>query len=88
MFEDKQCIVCGATFTPIRFTQVMCPNPECKQIHRRALMREYNKKRYIPASKKREMKRQPKPDTIVGEGYAERQVAKTLSMVSKINTEL
>lgn len=31
---------------------------------------------------------EPKPDTIVAIGYAERQMAETLKMVSKINTEL
>ena len=39
-------------------------------------------------AKKRKGEEQPKQDTIIVAGYAERQIAATLKMAGKVNTEL
>lgn len=92
-YEPRRCCICGKEYVPRRIDQKTCGAEECKKQNRRehtvrniAEIRERNKK-YM--QKKRDEKRwTPRPDTIVAEGYADRQRAKTLAMVGKIKVEV
>lgn len=88
----KQCDYCGNWFEPKHGGKKMCP--ECTQViqrHKgRNLPRMYSGPTDVPSHERavRERCIQRVKDTIVAEGYADRQRAKTLSMVTKIDTTL
>lgn len=93
-FEPRTCKYCGRTFIPTHPNNQLC-SVECKRARRRITQLEWQQENAFKyADQKRDYMRRyregatTKPDTIIGEGYAERQIAKTLSMVPKINTEL
>lgn len=92
MSITRECEICGAEFVPINNYRRMCP--ECRNaIH-------HNKGRKLPRSYKnptdvikyenelRERNYENYRDHIVAEGYASRQIAKTLESVGRIKTEL
>ena len=88
----KECTVCGAEFAPEHGNKKMCP--ECTNALQRnkgrGLPREYEAPGDIETYERRIRERYMARyrDTIVAEGYADRQRAKTLAMVGKIRTEL
>lgn len=93
-YEEKKCNMCGKIFTPYRKDQVTCGDPVCVQANRRlnnrARYRE-NPEKFRERNRRYMQKireRQPKKDTIVAIGYAERQREQTLKMVGKIKVEL
>ena len=95
-YEPRPCEICGAMFKPGRSDQRTCGSPECKQERLwrpQSKWREKNYAHVIEANrramaKKREAEKKPKQDTIIGAGYAERQIKATLKMAGKVNTEL
>lgn len=88
-FYNKQCSVCGRVFIPTHGRQKMCV--DCKgyinsgRYYRTAAA--YNVSASDNAIKRR-FEEKERNCTIVGEGYAERQVANTLKKVPPIKTEL
>lgn len=98
--EPKRCEICGKEYIPRRSDQRTCASEECKKARQRLNYLEYRKKNYAAVlesnrrsmakkRKEREMEKQPpKPDTIVAIGYAERQMAASLKMAGRVNTEL
>lgn len=96
-YEPKLCIVCGKEFIPRRCNQKSCGGPECKREVQRMARKAYIKKNYLKVRDdnrkymqrmRGEIGRTPKPDTIVAEGYAERQIARSLELAGKVRTEL
>lgn len=98
-YGPKICIVCGKEYIPFRCDQRCCGTPECKKGLQRINQREYRARNYdrVLANNRRTMrarrdaekrKMQQKNDTIIGEGYAERQIEATLKMVGRVRTEL
>ena len=93
-YEPRICEMCGKLYKPGRFDQRTCGSVECVRERKRRSAIQYQNAEY--RERKREFmrrKRDPgayetKPDTIIGEGYAERQMEQTLKMVGKVNTEL
>lgn len=95
-YEPKPCEICGKMFKPGRIDQRTCGSPECKHERLRRTQNKWREKNYAHVieanrramAKKREAEKQPKQDTIIGAGYAERQIAATLAKAGKVNTEL
>ena len=99
-YEPRLCIICGKEYIPKRSDQRTCGSDECMRARQRLNYLEYRKKNYAAVletnrrcmAKRREErmreKNPPKPDTIVAIGYAERQIAETLNIVGRVNTEL
>lgn len=100
-FEPRTCAVCGTVFIPERANVKTCDNPKCKKQRQRQQQRDWYKANYASAQERRrdQAKRikeenkvdephQPKPDTIVAIGYADRQRQETLKMAGRINTKL
>lgn len=93
-YEPRVCKFCGRLYKPGRKDQFTCGSPECTRERKRRYATKYQTGEY--KERKREYMRQrrspgvyePKPDTIIGEGYAERQIAETLKIVGRVNTEL
>ncbi len=95
----KQCCICGEYFETNRSNRKTCGDPDCKHIQhlgylriyaankrreKRSEVNEYNRKwmRGYRAEQKR--KEAEKVDTLIGLNYAERQMAKTLEMVGRV----
>lgn len=96
-YEPRQCVVCGKEYIPRRENQKSCGGPECKREVQRMARKAYIKKNYVKVhdDNRKYIQRMrnseqwaPKPDTIVAEGYAERQMAASLKMAGKIKVEL
>lgn len=94
-YEPRVCEICGRLYKPSRKDQRTCASVECVRERKRiygikkknegvykARKREYMRRTRSPEERK------PKPDTIVADGYAERQMAETLKMVGRVKTEL
>lgn len=87
----KNCVVCGQPFEANRASRVTCGSPACKQMHHAEYVREYLARRrkehrdevneYNRKWMQTYRKQKPKEDTLTGEGYAERQMRKTLESV-------
>ena len=96
MMEPRQCRVCGKMFMPTHSNNQLC-SAECKRIRRKMtqdawLDRNRAKKNELNKLHMRKV-RGPitdgsKTDAIIGEGYAERQIASTLAKVEPIKTTL
>lgn len=94
----KNCVICGKPFEC--YGRAITCSPECRAEKNRRYRREYKRNEYLLQRKKeydreyRQRKkndiasRRQRQDNIIGEGYAERQIAQTLSMVEPIKTEL
>lgn len=91
----KQCCICGKTFETNRKVQVTCGSTECKNAQHKEYLRKYMTqyrsvhKAEINQRNKEYMRRargskQSKDDTLIGLNYAERQKAKTLEMVGRV----
>ena len=95
-YEPRPCEICGAMFKPGRIDQRTCGSPECKHERLRRTQSKWREKNYAHVieanrramAKKRKAEEQPKQDTIIGTGYAERQIAATLAKAGKVRTEL
>ena len=96
-YEPRVCEICGRLYKPSRKDQRTCASEECTRERRRiyalkkqgegvykARKREYMRRRRERASEAY----QPKPDTIVAIGYADRQMEQTLKMVGRVKVEL
>ena len=92
MREPKACEICGEMFTPRDSRQRACASEECKRLLHRKIQREYEKthpKRNSNRYKKMKFEQRVKhEDTIIGEGYAERQIADSLRIAGKVRVEL
>lgn len=88
----KECKCCGQSFEAKHGNKQLCPDCEDVVLHHRgfARSRQYDNptdpEAYERALRKRNIERHK--DNIIAEGYAERQRAKTLSIVSPIKTTL
>lgn len=96
-YEPRACEICGRMYTPGRIDQRTCASEECTRERKRvyALKKQgegvykARKLEYMRRRRERESEAyQPKPDTIVAIGYADRQRAQTLQMVGKVKVEL
>jgi hypothetical protein len=96
-YEPRRCCICGKEYIPRRIDQKTCGSDECKATNAHRTRHKYVERNYAEVRErnrrymqnKRDEKRwTPRPDTIVAEGYADRQRAKTLAMVGKIKVEL
>lgn len=96
-YEERICECCGKVYKPGRRDQRTCGSYDCKMERQRRNMREWatnnrDRKREIERrykARKRERNiREPKPDTIVAIGYAERQIAASLAKAGKVKVEL
>lgn len=94
-YEPRPCEICGKMYKPGRIDQRSCGSKECQKAINRLYKTEWRQRNLNAAREKNKAHmrkkrnwREPKPDTIIGEGYAERQMAKTLAMVGHIKTEL
>ena len=96
-YEPRRCTICGKEYIPFRCNQKTCGDPKCRRANSNIARKEYVKKNYATIRegnrdymrrKRDEQKWTPKPDTIVAEGYAERQMAASLKMAGKVRTEL
>ena len=90
----KECKICGQTFKATHGSQQICP--ECAEITVKGRGRNIPQT-YAPNCrvdvyeyhiKQNAIERAKHNDNIIGEGYAERQIADTLSKVEPIKTEL
>ncbi len=98
MKEDTQgikvCEVCGKTFIPRTKRQRTCASDSCKRLLHKKTQREYESKHpgrnaeREEAKKHEEAKVKAHLDSIIGEGYAERQIADSLRIAGKVRTEL
>ena len=92
----KECSVCGKKYNAKHGNNTMCP--ECRKVvvtgNGRNCPRVYtigpvvNQNLYELHIRQNAIERAKHNDSIVGEGYAERQIADTLSKVEPIKTEL
>ena len=93
----KKCCVCGCEFVPRQRNYVTCGDPDCRRIQHLGYMSEYGKKhrkehreynRAWMQRKRMEQKTEDEEKRIRrehgGEGYAERQMQKTLALAGKI----
>lgn len=100
-YPERPCIICGTMFKPFRLNVKTCDNPKCKYKLKLEQQKEWYRSNYayaiegrrsymrrIRAENKVDKPHEPKPDTIVAIGYAERQIAETLKMAGKVKTEL
>ena len=94
-YKPRVCEICGRTYKPSRKDQRTCASIECVRERKRiyaskkkldgeyvARKREYDRKRRL------QKPHEPKKDTIVAIGYADRQMQKSLLMAGKVRTEL
>lgn len=96
-YRPRICEICGKEYIPRRSDQRTCGSEECMKKRQRLNQLEYRERNYakVLADNRRAMKerrekkrRKEKPDTLVAIGYAERQMAETLKMAGRVNTEL
>ena len=96
-YEPRVCEICGRLYKPSRKDQRTCASEECTRERRRIYALKKQGEGVYKARKLEYMRRrreraseayQPKPDTIIAIGYADRQIAETLKMAGKIRTEL
>ena len=94
-YEPRRCEICGREYIPRRSDQRTCASVECARERKRVYALKKSTEGVYRARKREYMKRQrtpepyqPKPDTIVAIGYAERQMAETLRKAGRVKTEL
>ena len=80
-YEPRRCEICGREYIPKRSDQRCCLDAECRKGLQRLNCKEYRETHYAKRNT-------PKQDTIVAIGYADRQMAASLKMAGKVNTEL
>lgn len=96
-YEPRICEICGKEYIPRRSDQRTCGSEECMKERQRLNRLEYRERNYakvladnrrIMRERREKKRRKEKPDTLVAVGYAERQIAETLKMAGRVNTEL
>ena len=94
VMHECTCRICGNTFYASNKRQVICSD-ECKKIASREWKKRYVERhegqireRQRLRKEKRKLDAKRKPDTIVGKGYAERQIADSLKRAGRVRTEL
>lgn len=99
-YEPRRCEICGREYIPKRSDQRCCLDAECRKGLQRLNYKEYRETHYAKVletnrrcmAKRRDERirerNKPKEDTIVAIGYADRQMAASLKMAGKVNTEL
>ena len=96
-YEPRACEICGRMYKPSRKDQRTCASEECTRERRRIYALKLSGEGVYKARKLEYMRRrrertsevnQPKPDTIIAIGYAERQREQTLNMVGRVKVEL
>lgn len=93
----KRCCICGCEYTPRQKNQVTCGDPDCRRIQHLGYMSEYGKKHrkehreYNRAwMKKRRAEQKTEEEAkkmrreYGGEGYAERQIQRSLALAGRI----
>ena len=91
-YDPRECEICGAVFVPTHGIQRTCP--ECREYARRGWHIGYRDVMPVESVKHREyvirqrFEEAERNCTIVGEGYAERQIADSLKLAGKVKTEL
>ena len=90
--EPRICEVCGKEYIPRTVRQRTCGSDKCMEEMHRIGRREYeakhphrNSERYRKLKTERRVKH---IDSIIGEGYAERQIADSLRLAGKVRVEL
>lgn len=90
-YDPKPCSICGELFAPRRINQHICFKAACRREATRNRQNEYRKRARNGMCESRDGFRhrkiegtKPKPDTIVAEGYAKRQMAETLEIVGRV----
>lgn len=88
--NPKECIECGQIFTPKSGCERKCP--DCRNRKNRAslgkAMPVTNYNLEVARIRKEAAERAKHTEAIVADGYAERQIEKSLRLAGKINTEL
>ena len=79
--NPKECIECGQIFTPKSGCERKCP--DCRK---HTQITNYNLE--VARIQKKAAKRAKHTEAIVADGYAERQIEKSLRLAGKVNTEL
>ena len=94
-YEPRICEICGRLYKPSRKDQRTCASVECVRERKRVYALKKSAEGVYRARKREYMKRQrtpepyqPKQDTIVAIGYADRQMAETLRKAGRVKTEL
>ena len=94
-YEPRYCEICGRMYIPRRSDQRTCASAECVKERKRVYALKKSAEGTYRARKRDYMRRQrtpepyqPKEDTIVAIGYADRQREQTLQMVGKVKVEL
>lgn len=96
-YEPRACEICGRLYKPSRKDQRTCASEECTRERRRIYALKLNGEGVYKARKREYMRRrrertseayQPKQDTIVAIGYADRQREATLKLAGKVRTDL
>lgn len=95
--ETRQCCICGCEYIPRQKNQVTCGDIDCRRIQHLEYMREYGRKHRKEhreynrewmarrrAEQKAEEETKKTSQGFIGDGYAERQKARTLAMVGGI----
>ena len=91
-YDPRECEICGAVFVPTHGIQKTCP--ECRAFAKKGWHIGYREIMPVESVKHREyiirqrFEEAERNCTIVGEGYAERQIANSLKLAGKIKTEL
>ena len=94
-YGPRACVICGREFIPYRTDQKTCGDPACVKKNQSRAWRKYRethkeerRQQQRDARERKKAAYQPKLDTIVAIGYADRQRASTLQMAGKVRTEL
>ena len=94
-YELRACEICGRMYKPSRKDQRTCASVECVRERKRVYALKKSAEGVYKARKREYMRRQrtpeprqPKEDTIVAIGYADRQREQTLKMVGRVKVEL
>ena len=88
-YKNKECSVCGRVFRPTHGRQKMCFT--CREYFdagRYARTSTASNVDSSDATIRRRFEEKERNCTIVGEGYAERQIAESLRIAGKVKTEL
>lgn len=95
MKEIEECAICGKPYEPKHGNETMCP--ECREVIKKHRGRQIpncwnspytNVYQYEAIIRHNAYERAKHNDNIVAEGYAERQIAKSLELAGTVNTEL
>lgn len=98
----KNCCVCGREFDAKRKTDIVCSDPDCRNARYREVVAKWKQEHYDKvlesnrrcAKRRREREKAQKEaeamtgKEIIADGYAERQMQKSLELAGKVRTTL